>query len=311
MLLSVQIHPLCLDMPRQRSVPHANQLATKCGLSSGAVDSLWNAHLSRHYRVKILTRYANSRRTTAVLLGESHYKSRKAAELGQEVLCHFDDYGYEGVDVSKTVGGRVQKVWFAAFDAVAKLLRFRGSSIHDALVRATDKEDSVRAYWLEKGHEPNVLEHLFSVGPLYFAWMLGRALFDKEATVPSAASDTSADACASAFKVIGVGIVGGISLTALLLKLLSYEHVAEAFDKVCWRLPDFGRDRTMARNTGSIFECLAAKQPSVSVLLDLFGAAHIGGVKRHLIEMGFEELPLEDLVPRSDVAPAVESEWFF
>lgn len=77
-------------------------------LKPNLVESLHNA-AKDDYDVRILTAEVGGKQRLVVMMGEAHIKSVRSAEVGREVLEHFDYVGREGYDPTVTWGGRFDK----------------------------------------------------------------------------------------------------------------------------------------------------------------------------------------------------------
>jgi hypothetical protein len=133
-------------------------------LPSESLAALEAAQADLSTSISILRRHAHTEREEwVVLLGESHVKNAESSALAKTVLQTFPgDVGIESVvNIDKYAGGQMLKnVSMPLILGVGKLVGFnQQSSAYDAPKIAKDRGKQV--VFLEKGHQPDLLEHIF------------------------------------------------------------------------------------------------------------------------------------------------------
>lgn len=138
-----------------------------------------------------------------------------------------------------------------------------------------------RAFHLEAGHRPDVLEHFSSVAiPGYVIWAGYRIIYLLVFGVKDSVVTHSATPAFQSTALVGAGLALSYYLTKLeilLTRRLGFGIVQ------CFLYPLFigiehGRNKTMVRNTIEAFE----KNDDVLVLLNIVGRAHVKGMAKLL-----------------------------
>ena len=142
------------------SAPADDSCARKvAGLPADAVTSLRAAGGWRSYAIRVLV---NDRGQTVVLLGETHRKSRHAADLGRAVVDAFPRIGVEGADAGEYWGGRCFALTVRACHALIRVLSLGLLSGRSTIEEAYARKDR-EIIELEEGHVPDLNEQFFSV----------------------------------------------------------------------------------------------------------------------------------------------------
>ncbi|MBK7842127.1 MAG: hypothetical protein IPJ71_00310 [Bdellovibrionales bacterium] len=97
------------------------------------------AKINGHYKVAVFSGEVDGKRRAVVFLGETHVKEKANSDLAKQVIEKFEAYGIEGVNTSKTWGGKALSFSLDAVQMAFKVFSFgklsEGSTIGDAADR--------------------------------------------------------------------------------------------------------------------------------------------------------------------------------
>ena len=231
------------------------------------------------YTVALLGNESVGKDRLVVLLGESHYKDGRNAEIGRDVLKHFPVRGIEGYDPSLTLGGRLF-AWVAR--PLMRLAAFRseGSTTQETVAQ----DDMVAVFHLEKNHKPGLAERVETL--IVPTSILSLLLYVVPCMLPKSSF---------AHMIRIAALCGALSLVYFAVGTA----LSDRFQHRRWFRRLFGltlglvsgRDKTMAGNIDEIMR----EYPDVENILNIVGKYHVPGMKRLLLDAyGYKEIPLGD-----------------